>query len=227
MPVWRLAAGLLGFLALAALADPVWAQPRPGDPAGRRERAARLRETGQRYLAAGDPGSAAGYFRDAIGVDPQDVASYEALGRIYLQRGNVGHALEIIEAGLRRRPDAPALWRALADALVARGAIDDAAEALRHLVSRTPQDPEAYRALGALARTRGAWSEALGAYRAVIDLAARGTAVAADALDEARRFEAALTRLAGGVDPSRGAIRCGAGEGRSRSELRRALARCP
>jgi tetratricopeptide (TPR) repeat protein len=202
------------------------AQPSPRDPANRRERAARLRATGQRFLAAGDPGSAAGYFRDAVAVDPQDAEAYEALGRIYLARGAVGQALEVFSSGLRRRPDAAPLWRAIADALVASGDLEDAAEALRQLVERAPDDPEAHRARGELARRRGAWSEALASSRAILDLAARRIAVAPEALEEARLLEPALTRLAGGVDPARGTVRCTAREARSASPIRRALAGC-
>ena len=187
---------------------------------GRDARSSRLRAMGQAYLAAGDPGSAIGYFRDAIRVNPDDAEAYVALGEIYAGRGSVSDALEAYSAGIRRRPDHPGLWRGLARALERRGMLADAAEALRMLVERTPDAPESHAMRGELARRRGAWPEALASYRAVIDLGAGGATVEPELLADARRYVAALRVLVAENDPVR-AVSC-----EDASEVRSALARC-
>ncbi len=181
------------------------AVPALGQGSGRDARSARLRAMGQAFLAAGDPGSASGYFRDAIRVNPDDGEAYAALGRIYLDRGAIPDALEAFSAGLRRRPDHAPLWRGLATALERRGALSEAAEALRAWADRAPSDPAAHLARADLARRRGAWSEALSAYRRVVDLAAAGVDVEDVALEDARRYVRALAVLTRGVDPVRSA----------------------
>jgi len=205
-------------LALACFAPVAQAQ----DPGGRAVRASRLRAMGQAFLAAGDPGSAAGYFREAIGVDPRDAESYAALGGIYLDRGSLGDALEVFSAGLHVRPDHPPLLRGLASALERRGALREAAEALRALVQTVSSSVDDHRARAELARRRSAWSEALASYRAIIDLAAAGSDLPRGLVLEAREYVEALVLLTGETDPVRASAACS-----GPSELRRALARCP
>lgn len=201
----------LALLAILAFAAPAAAQPR-GGPA----RAARLIARGEAYLAAGDRGSAIGYFRDAIQADPLAAQAYLRLGEAYRERGSFADARTILEAGLVRAPDQAALWLALVHTLIAQDARDDAARALRSLLARDPTNAEGLRLRAQLARERGAWSEALTAYRALI---------ASGVLDEeetaeARRYELALRILARPLDPVSAERAC---EG---SAARRALARC-
>jgi Tfp pilus assembly protein PilF len=197
------------------------AAPAAAQEGARRARAARMQAIGQAYLAAGDPGSASGYFRDAIRIDPDYPDAYVALGRVYLARGSMADALEAFQAGLRRQPDHPPLWRGVADALEAQGSLEEAAVALRELLRRVPDDVGGHRARADLARRRGAWTEALASYRAVVDLSARGFDVDADALAEARRYAAGLEILAGSLDPV-----TGHGCPDDASAVRRALADC-
>lgn len=158
------------------------AQGDPHDPAGRQERAARLRAQGEALLAAGDPGSALAYFRDAVAVHPGDAESFAAIGEIYLARGNAAYAVEAFTAGLRRRADVASLWLGLARALQAGGHPEEAATALRSLVQRQPRNRQAHEARAALAEVRGAWSEALASYRALLELL-RATGGSATHLD--------------------------------------------
>ena len=142
-------------------------RPRPPAQSARahpRGRAAELRARGDAYLAAGDRGSAIGWYRDALSVDPSDGASYAALGRIYLDRGALADARAAFEAGVRRAPDHPPVWLGpRRDAGTAWDRGDDAADAMRELTRRRPRDAVAWRARAELARRRwGAWSEALG-----------------------------------------------------------------
>lgn len=193
--------------------------------AARADRAERLRAMGRAWLAAGDLGSAAGYFRDAIRVHPTDPASYVRLGEIYLERDDPAEAIEVLEAGLEQRPGHAAIVRHLAEALERSGDRQAAAEALRDLLERRPGDVRAHLARARLARERGAWSEALASYRALIDLAARGGPVPQDVLAKAREDAAGLRVLVGGVDPARGG-RCdaGAADDDAPTAVRRALA---
>lgn len=211
-------------LAVAWVAVPARAQQ--PDPAGRRGRAAALIATGQRFVAAGDPGSAIAYFRDAVSVDPDGADGYDALGRLYLDRGRVTDAIDAFRSGLLRRGDSARLWRDLARGLEAAGDLDGASRALRECTGRAPDDAEAHLARASLARRRAKWSEALGAYRRVLDLAAGGASVtAADAAD-ARRYASALEVLAGSVDPASDPTVCRETEGGRATSVRRTLAHC-
>jgi tetratricopeptide (TPR) repeat protein len=193
--------------AASALAPHALAQPL--DPAARHDRAERLRILGEAYVQSGDSGSAVGYFREALSIDATDARSYEGLARIYLSRGNLRDALEALAVGLRRQPEDGGLWGAYADVLLAQGDLTGAAEALRERLTRAPDDVGALITRADVARRRGAWAEALACSRRVVDLAARGVAVAPERLSEARAFIAALSVLAGSTDPVRGAVeRC-------------------
>jgi len=176
---------------------------------------------GQAFLAAGDPGSAAGYFRDAIAADRRDGESYVLLGGIYLDRGSINDALAIFSAGLRYRPDHGPLWRSLARGLELSGDLRRASDALRELTARVPDDWEGHYARANLARSRHAHAEAQASYRAVIDLAAAGSRVPEEELTLCRRYTAALGVLLREVDPVGGPDRCA-----SASPLRQALAGC-
>ncbi|MBX3270034.1 MAG: tetratricopeptide repeat protein [Sandaracinaceae bacterium] len=193
---------------------PASAQPARGERAGA-ARAARLISRGEAYLAAGDRGSAIGYFREAIDADPLAARAYLRLGEAYRERGSLDDARAVLEAGLERAPDEPALWLALAGALLAAGDLDAAAAAVRGLLERRPDHAEAMRLRAELARERGAWSEALTAYRARLASPASPEEAA-----EALRHERALRILARPLDPVSAPRAC---EG---SAVRRALARC-
>ncbi len=192
-----------------------------GDPSGRSARAARLRSMGQAYVAAGDPGSAMAYFRDAIAADPRDAESHVLLGRIYLDRQRLEDGLHVLSAGLAVRPDYGPLWRALAEGYQAQGDLGRAGAALRELTLRLPGDWEGHLARAELSRRRRAHAEALGSYRALVALAAEGAPVPSAAVAEARRYAAALEVLLREVDPVTGPDRC-----RDASPVRRALAGC-
>ena len=196
------------------------AQPR--DPAGRSARATRLRELGEAWARSGDPGSAIGYFREALAIDPSDARAYEGLTRLYLGRSALRDAADTLRVGLARRPDDAGLWAAQAEVLAALGDLDGVTAALRERVARTPDDPEALAAHAAHAGRRGAWAEALASHRRLLDLAERGAEVGAERLATSRALAEALAVLAGGTDPVRGdAARCPLA-----SPVRSALAGC-
>lgn len=200
-------------LSLALAAILIAAAPAGAQRPGRAEIAAEHRARGDALRAAGDRGSAIGWYRDAIAADPGDALSYERLGRIYLERGALDDARAAFEAGAARRPDHAPLWLGLAEVLEAMGTPDDAARALRELTRRAPDDPEAWRARAALAMRRGAWSEAMGAYRRIASMSEVADAVRS----EAERTLIALRFLVGTSDPVR---RCD-----DESAVRRALCR--
>ncbi len=174
---------------------------------------------GRAFLGAGDPGSAAAYFRDAISADPRDAESYVLLASVYTDRGSRNDALDVLLAGLRARPDHAPLWLALARAHEEGGDLGRAAEAMHEYVARMPRDPLAHLARAELARRRSAWSEALAAYRRIVDLSAEGVEVSAETLDDAKRYARALVVLVRESDPVTGEDRC-------TTPIRRALASC-
>ncbi len=216
---WRLFTTVLGLV--AGLSASASAQPsraaRPGEA-----RAARLIQTGESYLAAGDRGSAIGYFREAIQSDPGAIRAYLRLGESYRGRGSLRDARTVLEAGLVRDPDAAALWLALAETLREAGAIDDAARAVRSLLARQPDHPAGLRMRASLARERGAWSEALTAYRRLV-AQADALGLSPEERAEAERYEAALRLLARPLDPISAPRSCAD----DASAIRRAVARCP
>lgn len=205
-------------LVLVLVALPAAAQPRARPISAR---AARLIELGEGFLAAGDRGSAIGYFRDAIAADPLAARAYEGLGEVYRQRGSLNEARRVYELGLARLPDSAPLWLGLARTLDEAGSPNDAARAIRTLLERDPHNAEAIAMRADLARRRGAWSEALTAYRALLAMADE-IELDADRIAEARRYEAALRLLADPLDPVSAPRACDPGS----SAVRRALAAC-
>jgi tetratricopeptide (TPR) repeat protein len=203
----------LALVLVLLVASSARAQPRERPPTAR---AAQLIQAGEAFLASGDRGSAIAYFRDAISADPFAGRAYEALAEAYRARGSLAEAREVYALGTRRIPDRPSLWIGYARTLQALGAEREADEALRSLLARAPDHAEALAMHAELARRRGAWSEALAAYRAIL---ASGTADS-ESTAEARRYEAALRRLAEPLDPVSAPRAC------SGSAVRRALARC-
>ncbi len=202
---------------LVLLAAPASAQPRPVS-----ERAARMIELGDGFLAAGDRGSASAYYRDAIAADPLATRAYEGLAEVHRRRGAYQEARRVYELGLTRRPDSTALWLGLARTLDEAGVVEDAARAIRSLLQREPDNAEAIAMRADLARRRGAWSEALTAYRTLIAIAP-GAGLDDARLEEARRYEAALRLLASPLDPVSAPRVC---EDPAATAVRRALARC-
>ena len=214
----RFARGSLGGMFLVSVsffaASQAAGQPRARSGAAR---SARLLGRGEAFLAAGDRGSAIGYFRDAIQANPMSARAYLALGEAYRARGSLRDARTVFEAGLARRADDAPLWLALARTLILLDEPAEAALAVRSLLARDPDQAEALRLRARLARERGAWSEALTAYRALL---AAHVDLSADERAEARRYERALRLLARPMDPVSASRSCRG------SPLRRALARC-
>ncbi|MGE0789339.1 MAG: tetratricopeptide repeat protein [Sandaracinaceae bacterium] len=213
---------LAAAVALALAIAPASAEAQPGRGVDRRgERVEQLLSRGEAHLTAGDRGSAIGYFRDAIAVDPTAPRPYLLLGRAYRERGSFADARAVLEAGLVRQPDAAELWLELARLLHDDGATDDAARALRSLLARHPDHPDGLRLAASYARERGAWNEALTAYRRLI-ARADALGIGGEELAEARRYEAALRVLARPLDPVGAPRSCAA----DASPIRRAVARC-
>ncbi|MDH5490475.1 MAG: tetratricopeptide repeat protein, partial [Myxococcales bacterium] len=185
--------------------------------------ATRLRELGQAHRRAGDAGSAAAYFRDALEIDPSDGEAYEALGSLYLAARRFDDALAVFEAGAHRRPGRIEIWRGLAAALEGRGDRLEAEDALGRLLALEPWDERALLDQARLALDRGAFSLALNAHRRLIDAAAMGRSISSEALARARRAARALILLVGDLDPAYASCEPAA----SGSAIRRALAGCP
>jgi tetratricopeptide (TPR) repeat protein len=194
------------------------AQTRP--TRGPSARAARLIQSGDAFLAAGDRGSAIAYYRDAVEADPRAVEGYERLGDAYHARGSYDDARAAYETALSRHPEHASLWLGLARTLVDSDRPDDAAAAVRSLLLHHPDDPDGLAMRAELAFRRGAWSEALTAYRTLLAASERLSLDPAR-VEEARRYESALRVLARPIDPVSAPRACDA------SPLRRALARCP
>lgn len=180
-------------------------------------RARQARETGERYLAAGDPGSALGYFRDAVLIDPSDGDAYLAIAKIYASRESITDVIETLSVALRQRSDFVPLWRYAAEYFRDHDRLDDALYAARQMTAIVPRDLDAARLHADLAAQKGAWAEALAELRRALQLATDPAA-----RTELRRRVAAAAILAGPTDPLIAACR----RGEEGSELRRALGRC-
>ncbi len=205
--VVALACAVLWLASASALAQ-------TNDPAGRVERAQELTARGQRLVAAGDPGSAVWYLREALRVEPAFAAAAVALADLYLARGEASAALDVLNDAVSRGPGHAAVWLRLSRVLWSLSAEADAVEALREGLRRDPDDADLLRELAQRSLQRGEWLRALSASRALQSFALE-PAVEPDA-------EAALRVLVGTSDRARG-LRC---DGQL-SVVRRALCGCP
>ncbi|MEO0324461.1 MAG: tetratricopeptide repeat protein [Myxococcota bacterium] len=169
-------------------------------------RAARTIDRAERFFASGDLGSATSLFRRAVQADPGGSAGYLGLARAYRARGDLAEAQAVLESGARRVPGSVELQRALLDLHLEVGALDRAEAQLDDALRRFPARAELWRLRGELAQRSGRFSEALTAYRTVLDLAARGSAVAREDAEAARTLAPALVVLLGERDP---VARCG------------------
>jgi predicted Zn-dependent protease len=194
-------------------------QPAPTvsrDPAGRVERARDLTAHGQRLVAAGDPGSAVWYLREALRVEPAFAPAAVVLADLYLGRGEASTALDVLHAAVTRAPGHAALWLRLSRVLWSLNAESDAVEALREGLRRDPSDADLLRELTQRSLQRGEWLRALSASRALQALHVEGVEAAQE-----NDAEEALRVLVGTSDRARG-LRCDA----ALSSVRRALCGC-
>ncbi len=153
------------------------------------QRTNRLLEVGQGHADAGNPGSAVGFFREAIQVSPNDPRGYVALAEAYLTIDQVSNALEVTESGLRRRPGDRALGWVHARVLIS--ANDPRADtALARISRRYPRFLPARWVTARRAQAKGNWSIALAMYRALVRFETDDKKRA-----EARQMVGALLRL--------------------------------
>lgn len=182
---------------LGLLADPAGAQV-----GYRAERAAELTAMGGRFLEAGDRVSAAGYFREAIGVDPSFAPAYVALGELQLARGALRDAEETFRIAAARAGTEARVWIGLARTLEAMGADEDADGVLAQASAALREDETILSFRAEHAERRGRWSLALALTRRLATLAVRrGESERAGTL---RARERALSVLVGNLDPVRG-----------------------
>jgi tetratricopeptide (TPR) repeat protein len=162
--------------------------------AQQRESAERYRQMGDAYVAAGDRGTAIGWYRDAIAADPSDPRAYDSLARVYLSREQPSEARAVYEAGLQRVRQGDALYEGLALTLERLSLLDAATEVLRRWTELVPGSVEAHRGRARLAERRGRFAEALNAWRRVLFLSR-------DDVEAGPRVRA-LPRLVGTLDPA-------------------------
>jgi Tfp pilus assembly protein PilF len=163
------------------------------DTAARRARADAFVERGRRYLDAGDPGSAVGFFVDALRVDPRHEAAYLALVTAHRRRQRNDDAIAVLELALRMRPRSIPLRLARADLLVDLSRERDALQDLRVATGLDPNDGRAWCVRAEVARTVGAYTESLAAYRRAASFVG--------ACADADRYARALLGLARETDP--------------------------
>lgn len=167
----------------------------------RASRAAELTELGARFLEAGDRVSAAGYFREAIGIDPSHAPAYVALGELQLARGAVRDAEDTFRVGAIRAGRDVRVWIGLARALDASGEPDASDAVLAQADAAFPADRALLAFRAERAEARGRWSLALALTRRLAALATEEGGL--EEVARLRARERALAVLVGGLDPVR------------------------
>jgi tetratricopeptide (TPR) repeat protein len=167
----------------------------------RSERAAELTGLGARFLEAGDRVSAAGYFREAIGIDPAFAPAYVALGELQLARGSTRDAEETFRVGATRAGRDVRLWIGLVRALEASGSTGEAESVLVQAEGTFRRDRTLLAFRADRAEDQGRWSLALSLTRRLASIAEEERD--AEALARLRARERALAVLVGGLDPVR------------------------
>lgn len=190
-------------LAVIGVSRHAYAQ-RDGRVGRRADRAAELTTLGGRFLQAGDRVSAAGYFREAIGVDPSFAPAYVALGELQLARGSLRDAEETFRVGVMRATPDARIWIGLARTLEAMGSTEDADAVLAQATSAFRDDETLLSFRARHAEQRGRWSLALALTRRLLALLSHhpedgGPGEGHRAALRAR--ERALSVLVGSLDP--------------------------
>lgn len=181
---------------LAVLAsDPVQATP------------ALRRHAGELQLAAGRPGRALAFLRDALAADPRDGLTLTAIVSAWRRLGEIEDARRTLDAALATTPDSNELWRARLMFDWRDAAVSSA------LVSRwraaMPESLEAVDADMALHIREGRWAEADAAASTLLErvpdhmragMRLAESLVARDPAEASRRMEALLARAPTAAD---------------------------
>src|SRR5579863_599017 len=99
--------------------------------------AEKLREEADALLATERLDGAIALYRQAIALQPEDVAALNNLSFVLLSTGQIDEAMEICRRAIALRPDLPIPYQNLADGLRQLGRLDEAIECYR----TAPQSP--------------------------------------------------------------------------------------
>jgi tetratricopeptide (TPR) repeat protein len=91
-------------------------------------------EKASNAMAKGDLTGAIGYFKEAVGVDPEFSSAINALGTLYLHKGYIAPAIEEFAKAITVDPHAPAPYYNLAIAYLRQGRYSDGERAARRVV---------------------------------------------------------------------------------------------
>jgi len=127
---------------------------------------------GSACTALGRLDTAAGAFREALRLRPDEIRALDGLGNMFSLQGRHDEAADCFRRLLTLRPeDAPAL-ASLANALMARGRLEEVASACHQALRHGQENAEARRNLGLIAMQRGRLDEAAVSFQKVVELRA-------------------------------------------------------
>jgi Flp pilus assembly protein TadD len=151
MHTFKSATAILGatcFLLIAGCADDGAGGPAHGGTTVKKDAPAKVAaDIADHQMAAGDPASAAAYYRRAVEIDPDQPKTQLALADALVDAGGVDEAAGLYRKVLAKDGSNDRAMSGLGVALVRQGQPQQAAEMLRKGIDKAPS-PRAYRALG-------------------------------------------------------------------------------
>ena len=156
-PNWRLAAGVLAVVVLAAVLGDVYLHGRLGG-AERHERAGTLR------LAEGKTDAAVAEFKASVRLDPRNPRAHYDLGAALFRVGNYDGAADEFRRALALRYNLPHAHSGLGSALLREDKADAAIVEFYQAIRDDFSDADAHYYLGVLLSTRGMLPDAINEY---------------------------------------------------------------
>lgn len=134
-------------------------------------------ELAGRALLAERFDQAAGYFQNALEVDPESTAALSGLATARLRAGDAAGAGDAYRRLLALDPRDPAAQAGLGILLLHEGAVEEALEHLQAAITLAPDSPEVHVRLGVALDRAGRFDEAAGAFGRALELSPGDPAV--------------------------------------------------
>lgn len=130
----------------------------------------RLSNQGMRALKAGDHKQAFAWFRDAVGLDPDNANARYGMGLVEIELGDLDKAKDHLKIAAQLKPDQVESTYQLGWIAVQEGKLDEAEASLRRVVEVEPEHSAAYFLMGTLREKKGQLKEADEALRRAVAL---------------------------------------------------------
>ena len=112
------------------------------DKEKRRQKVAKMIETGAEQFKSGNLGEAEQMFLDIIRLNPKEVEAYEYLGEVYLEKKEYDHAIETLDFAKKLNPNDDRIYYDLAMVHRKQGDNEKALELFKQAVDLAPKNPK-------------------------------------------------------------------------------------